>query len=83
MRQIALLPGDGVGPEVLAGPTKLLEFLAERSLLELTGPWPVGASAFGALGTGLPDVTLAACDEADVACTYNRNIQSSLQIVIN
>jgi isocitrate/isopropylmalate dehydrogenase len=65
MRQIALLPGDGVGPEVLAGPTKLLEFLAERSLLELTGPWPVGASAFGALGTGLPDVTLAACDEAD------------------
>jgi len=65
MRRIALLPGDGVGPEVLAGPIRLLEFLAARDCVELTGPWPVGASAFGAQGTGLPDETLAACDDAD------------------
>ena len=64
-RRIAVLPGDGVGSEVVAGPVKLLEVIAEAGLIELTGPWPVGASAFGELGTGLPDPTLAACDNCD------------------
>ena len=61
-RRIAVLPGDGVGAEVLAGPTALLESIAAAGRVELTGPWPVGASAFGELGTGLPEPTLAACD---------------------
>ena len=64
-RRIAVLPGDGVGAEVLAGPTKLLEAIADGGRIELTGPWPVGASAFGELGTGLPERTLAACDSSD------------------
>ena len=62
---IAVLPGDGVGPEVLAGPTVLLERIAAAGRVTISGPWPVGASAFGELGTGLPEPTLAACDEAD------------------
>ena len=65
MMRFALLPGDGVGPEVIAGPQELLELVAAAGRIELTGPWPVGASAFGETGTGLPDATLAACDEAD------------------
>ena len=65
VRQIAVLPGDGVGAEVLAGPTKLLEVIAGAGRVEVTGPWPVGASAFGKLGTGLPETTLAACDASD------------------
>ena len=60
-----MLPGDGVGPEVLAGPTVLLEQIAAAGRITISGPWPVGASAFGELGTGLPEPTLAACDEAD------------------
>ncbi len=64
-RRIALLPGDGVGAEVLEGPTELLSYIAHRGVIEITGPWPVGASAFGQLGTGLPEPTLAACDESD------------------
>ncbi len=65
VRRIAVLPGDGVGAEVVAGPVELLEAIAEAGRIELTGPWPVGASAFGELGTGLPAVTLAACDDCD------------------
>ncbi len=64
-RRIAVLPGDGVGAEVVAGPVELLEVIAAAGRIELTGPWPVGASAFGALGTGLPEPTLAACDDSD------------------
>ena len=65
VRRIAVLPGDGVGAEVVAGPTELLEVIADSGRIELTGPWPVGASAFGELGTGLPEPTLAACDDCD------------------
>jgi isocitrate/isopropylmalate dehydrogenase len=63
--RVAVLPGDGVGPEVLAGPIELLELIARQGRIELTGPWPVGASAYGDGGDGLPEPTLAACDEAD------------------
>ena len=65
VRRIAVLPGDGVGAEVVAGPVELLEAIAGAGRIELTGPWPVGASAFGELGTGLPADTLAACDDCD------------------
>ena len=65
VRRIAVLPGDGVGGEVVAGPAELLEAIAAAGRIELTGPWPVGASAFGELGTGLPEPTLAACDDCD------------------
>ena len=64
-RRIAVLPGDGVGTEVVVGPTELLEAIAAAGRIELTGPWPVGASAFGELGTGLPADTLDACDDCD------------------
>ena len=63
--RVAVLPGDGVGAEVVAGPTELLETIAAAGRIKLTGPWPVGASAFGELGTGLPEPTLAACDDCD------------------
>jgi LDH2 family malate/lactate/ureidoglycolate dehydrogenase/isocitrate/isopropylmalate dehydrogenase len=63
--RIALLPGDGVGEEVLDGPIRLLRGLAAQGLVEVTGPWPVGARAAAEHGEVLPAQTLAACDEAD------------------
>jgi LDH2 family malate/lactate/ureidoglycolate dehydrogenase/isocitrate/isopropylmalate dehydrogenase len=63
--RIALLPGDGVGEEVLDGPTRLMRGLAQQGLLEVTGPWPVGARAAASDGSVLPESTLAACDDAD------------------
>ncbi|WP_236827641.1 MULTISPECIES: Ldh family oxidoreductase [unclassified Blastococcus] len=65
MIRVALLPGDGVGAEVLEGPARLLRRLAEQGLVEVTGPWPVGARAAAATGEVLPEETLAACDDAD------------------
>lgn len=65
MIRIALLPGDGVGEEVLDGPSRLLRRLAEDTALEVTGPWPVGARAAASHGSVLPAETLAACDAAD------------------
>ena len=65
MITVALLPGDGVGPEVLAGPAVLLQALAERDVLAVNGPWPVGATAFAAGGEGLPRETISACENAD------------------
>ena len=65
MIRIALLPGDGGGEEVLEGPSRLLQRLADEGLVDVTGPWPVGARAAAATGEVLPEETLAACDEAD------------------
>jgi isocitrate/isopropylmalate dehydrogenase len=65
MIRVALMPGDGVGSEVLDGPTQVLRGLEARGRLTVTGPWAVGASAFGATGTGLPPDTLQACEDAD------------------
>ena len=65
MIRVALLPGDGVGSEVLNGPAQLLRELERRGSLAVTGPWPVGASAVAATGHGLPSETLRACEDAD------------------
>ncbi|SNS89128.1 Malate/lactate/ureidoglycolate dehydrogenase, LDH2 family [Geodermatophilus pulveris] len=65
MIRVALLPGDGIGEEVLDGPARLLRRLAADGAVEVTGPWPVGARAAAATGDVLPAETLAACDAAD------------------
>lgn len=65
MISIALLPGDGIGSEVLAGPSQIVEWLADRGELACSGPWPIGASSFASCGAGLPDETLDACEESD------------------
>jgi isocitrate/isopropylmalate dehydrogenase len=65
MIRIALLPGDGIGPEIFAGPMALLEQLAATGVVEVTGPWPIGASAYMSCGMGLPAETLTACEQAD------------------
>jgi 3-isopropylmalate dehydrogenase len=67
MSTIALLPGDGIGAEILDGPVALLRQLArDGAPIELTGPWPYGTTGWLATGSTLPDSTLAACQEADV-----------------
>ena len=67
VRNIALLPGDGIGPEVMAEGTKVLRAVANKldriefSLTEV----PAGAGEFLHSGTPLPESTLAACRAAD------------------
>ena len=64
--KIAILPGDGVGPEIVAEAVKVLDAVARRfghdfEMMEL----PVGGAAYDTCGDCLPETTLAACQTAD------------------
>ena len=63
---IALLPGDGIGPEVITAAAKVLEAVATRNghSFRLTSH-PVGGVALRSEGRALPDATLEACLAAD------------------
>jgi 3-isopropylmalate dehydrogenase len=67
MSTIALLPGDGIGAEILDGPVAYLRQLARDGVpIELTGPWPYGTTGWLQTGSTLPGETVAACRDADV-----------------
>jgi 3-isopropylmalate dehydrogenase len=66
LRRIAVLPGDGIGPDVTAEAVACLELVAS----EFFHPFrfethPVGGAALEACGEPLPAATLAACRAAD------------------
>jgi len=60
--RVVCLPGDGIGPEVLAVAQRMLAELAPDLELE---EQLFGAAAIRATGTSLPDDTLSACRSAD------------------
>lgn len=63
---IVLLPGDGIGPEVVAEARLVLEEVARRHQHAFTfSSHLLGGCAIDAHGTALPDATLAACRQAD------------------
>ena len=67
VHRIAVLPGDGVGPEVVAEAVKVLRAAEHREAglsLELT-EHAVGAGAYLKLGDPLPPATFEACRSAD------------------
>lgn len=65
--QIALLPGDGIGPEVTAAAVAVLEaVMAQNPDLSLTfTEHSVGAGEFLRSGNPLPDEAFDACRESD------------------
>jgi 3-isopropylmalate dehydrogenase len=63
---IAVLPGDGIGPEVIAEAERVLEAVRERFDVGLTlSHYPIGAVAVAAAGDPLPAETRAAVLSAD------------------
>jgi 3-isopropylmalate dehydrogenase len=63
---IVLLPGDGIGPEVVAAARLVLEAVAGRFGRELAfQSCPVGGAALAQGLPALPPATLAACQRAD------------------
>ncbi|TMU56767.1 3-isopropylmalate dehydrogenase [Flagellimonas algicola] len=63
---IALLPGDGIGPEVLAQAVKCLQAVEETFNHQfIYREAVVGAIAIDRKGNPLPDTTLNLCKEAD------------------
>jgi 3-isopropylmalate dehydrogenase len=64
--KIAILPGDGIGPEIVAEAVKVIEFLQENAGLEATmTEAPIGGAGYDAGGKPLPDDTLALVKESD------------------
>jgi 3-isopropylmalate dehydrogenase len=64
--KIVLLPGDGVGPEVVAETQKVLEVVARKAGHEFAFETHLmGGCAIDATGEPLPESTLAACKQAD------------------
>jgi 3-isopropylmalate dehydrogenase len=63
---LAILPGDGIGPEVVREATRVLRAVGERfqHSFELREA-PFGGCAIDAAGVPLPDETLGLCREAD------------------
>jgi 3-isopropylmalate dehydrogenase len=60
--KIAVLPGDGIGPEIVAQAVNVLNALGESFTLEEA---PVGGAGYEAAGHPLPDSTLALAKAAD------------------
>ena len=58
---IVTLPGDGIGPEILAAATRVLDAVGSFSYDER----PFGGAAIDAHGSALTDDTVAACRAAD------------------
>lgn len=65
-RKILLLPGDGIGPEIIAEAEKVLARINERFALNLEFEHGlVGGAALDACDTPLPDETLEKARQAD------------------
>ncbi|MCX7195782.1 MAG: 3-isopropylmalate dehydrogenase [Proteobacteria bacterium] len=63
--KIAVLPGDGIGPEIVAQAAKVLEVFRREGLpLELEYA-PIGGAGYDASGDPLPDATLKLAQQSD------------------
>src|SRR4051812_30260756 len=60
--KVAVLPGDGIGPEIIAQACGVLRKLNLNLQLQEA---PVGGAAYAACGEPLPEKTLALAKEAD------------------
>jgi len=60
--KIAVLPGDGIGPEIVAEAVKVLKALVPQFILEEA---PVGGAAYDLHGHPLPPATLELAKQAD------------------
>src|SRR5262245_40682465 len=63
--KIAVLAGDGIGPEIVAQAVKVLELLRRDGLKIELEPAPYGGAGYDAHGDPLPDSTLKLAREAD------------------
>jgi len=63
--KIAVLPGDGIGPEIVAQAQKILDVLRRQGLDVETRVAPIGGAGYDAAGHPLPEATLAVAREAD------------------
>ncbi|MCX6968283.1 MAG: 3-isopropylmalate dehydrogenase [Verrucomicrobia bacterium] len=64
--KVAVLPGDGIGPEVMVQALRVLEVVGKKFGFELaTTQCHVGGAAIDHDGHALPAATIAACEQSD------------------
>lgn len=65
-KKIAVLPGDGIGPEIVAGATQVLKTIAETFNHEFEFQYgDIGGCATDKKGSPLPDETISLCKDSD------------------
>jgi len=66
-KTIAILEGDGIGPEIVREAIKVLKVVADKFNHQFVlTPTPFGAAAYYSEGSVFPEKTKKICDEADV-----------------
>src|SRR5580658_3004705 len=66
MTRLLLLPGDGIGPEVISETRRVIGWFAKkREIAFEIEEAPIGGAAYDALGTPEPDATIAKAKAAD------------------
>ncbi len=63
--KIAVLPGDGIGPEIVGQAVRILEALRKGGLKIEVEQAPIGGAGYDAAGDPLPESTLALARAAD------------------
>jgi 3-isopropylmalate dehydrogenase len=63
--KIAILPGDGIGPEIVGQAQRVLDVLRDDGLPITTEMAPMGGAGFEAAGHPLPPATLKLAQESD------------------
>ena len=63
--KIAILPGDGIGPEIVAQAARVLEVLRHDGVPIETETAPIGGAGYDAAGDPLPEATLQLARQAD------------------
>ena len=64
--QITLLPGDGIGPEIISVAVEVLDAIASKHNLEFSFTEAIiGGAAIDETGEPLPEATLTACRNSD------------------
>ncbi|MCK8539649.1 3-isopropylmalate dehydrogenase [Yersinia ruckeri] len=63
---IAVLPGDGIGPEVMVQANKVLDAVRQRFDMRIsTSVYDIGGAAIDRQGCPLPTATINGCEQAD------------------
>jgi 3-isopropylmalate dehydrogenase len=66
IKKIAVLPGDGIGPEIIAEAVKVLECLRRDFSFKIEMEQaPIGGAGYDAAGDPLPEATLRLAKQAD------------------
>ncbi len=66
MSNIAILAGDGIGPEIMVEAKKVLTVISTKFELEInTKDYDIGGAAIDNHGNALPDSTMAGCKACD------------------